>query len=77
LSDNKLRENKVSETCTSVISVSEVQPHFAYRFSILVQFCVGYMDIMLLSIYEFGENRLREGPTTVTGINEISFTNVS
>ena len=76
MSDNKFRENKVSGTRTSVISVNEVQPHFAYWLSILVQFCIGYMDIMLPSIYEFRENRLREGRTPVTGINEISFTSV-
>jgi hypothetical protein len=69
LSDNKVRENKVNETRISVISVNEVQPHFAYWLSILVQFYVGYMGIMLLGIYEFRENRLREGRTPVTGIN--------
>jgi len=42
LSDNKFHERKVSETRASVISVNEVQPHFAFWLSILVQFCIGW-----------------------------------
>ena len=75
MGDNKFRENKRIETRTSVISANEVQPHLTYWLPVLVQFGVRYLDIVLMSIFEFHENRLSKGRTLVTGINEITFTN--
>jgi len=41
-----------------------------------VEFSISDLQIMLLSMYEFGENFLTEGYTFLTGMSEIRFMHV-
>ena len=39
----------------------------------LVNIGIRNLDIMILSIYEFRENRRKEGPVFLVGVTEVTF----